>query len=293
MKRLTLPILLAGVLVVALLLACITLSRAGWWRRMAPPASEATVSVERPVSPFSRISVEGVANVVLVQGSKPSVVVDAPQNLQRTVVVDNHGDTLTLRSGSGSGGWQDWFGSNPRPSPRVTVTFNELTRIEASGGLRLSADKIQVPKLAIDVSGAAAVTIADLATDDLRIEGSGAMKADIAGRATAQRIEISGAGDYHAPHLVSETASVGVSGAGRVLVNASRTLSIDLSGAGIVDYTGNPVVTKSVSGLGQVRQVNTALDATPDTSPRSSASIHVEAQPPDASPRIASRHVAL
>jgi hypothetical protein len=293
MKRLTLPILLAGVLVVALVLAWTTLSHANWWRRMASPASEATVSVERPVSSFSRISVEGVANVVLVQGSKPSVVVDAPQNVQQDVVIDNHGDTLTLRSGSGSAGWQNWFGANPRPTPKVTVTFTELTRIEASGGLRLSADKIQIPKLSIDVSGAAAVNIADLATDDLRIDGSGAMKADIAGRATAQRIEISGAGDYHAPRLVSETASVGVSGAGRVLVNATRTLRIDLSGAGIVDYTGNPVVTKSVSGLGQVRQVNTALDSAPDISPRSNAAIHVEAQRPDASSRTASRHVAL
>jgi hypothetical protein len=293
MKRLTLPILLAGVLVIALVLAWTTLSHASWWRRVASPASEATVSVERPVSAFSTISVEGVANVELVQGSKPSVVVEAPQALQQTVVIDNHGDTLILRSGSGSSGWQNWFGANPRPTPKVTVTFTELSRIEASGGLRLSAHKIEVPKLAIDVSGAAAVTIADLATDDLRIDGSGAMKADIAGRATAQRIEISGAGDYHAPRLVSETARVGVSGAGRVLVNATRTLSIDLSGAGIVDYTGNPVVTKSVSGLGQVRQMNTALDTAPDTSPRPSAAIHVEARPPDASSRTASRHVAL
>ncbi len=52
MKRLTLPILLAGVLVVALVLAWFTLSRAGWWRRMVPPAPETTVSVERPVASF-------------------------------------------------------------------------------------------------------------------------------------------------------------------------------------------------------------------------------------------------
>ena len=209
------------------------------------------------------------------------------------MVIDNHGDTLILRGGGGSGGWQNWFGSSPGPAPKVTVTFTELTRIEASGGLRLSAEKIQVPKLAIDVSGAAAVTIADLATDDLRIEGSGAMKADIAGRATAQRIEISGAGDYHAPKLVSETASVGVSGAGRVLVNATKTLRIDLSGAGVVDYTGNPVVTKSVSGLGKVRQLNTSLDAARDTSPQPNAAIHVDSRAPDESSRTASRHIAL
>ena len=83
MKRLTLPILLVGVVVIALVLAWTTLSHANWWRRVASPATEATVSVERPVSAFSRISVEGVANVVLVQGSKPSVVVDAPQNVQQ------------------------------------------------------------------------------------------------------------------------------------------------------------------------------------------------------------------
>ena len=280
MKRLSLPLLLAGVLRVALVLAAVTLSHSGWWRRSVPgAAADASVSVERPVSPFSRITVEGMANVVLVQGPAPRVVVDAPPDLQRGVVIDNHGDMLTLRSNGGGASWQNWFGSNPRPAPKVTVTFTDLSRIEASGGLRLSAETIHVPKLGIDVSGAAAVTVADLATDDLRIDGSGAMKADIAGRATAQRIEISGAGDYHAPRLVSETADVGVSGAGRVLVNATRTLRIDLSGAGIVEYTGNPVVTKSVSGLGRVRQVNAALEGSPPA--------------PDAAPKVASGHIAL
>ena len=55
---------------------------------------------------------------------------------------------------------------------------------------------------------------------------------EIAGRTVAQTIKISGAGDYRAAELDSETAKVTVSGAGRVVVRVEKTLDIDLSGAG-------------------------------------------------------------
>ena len=44
-----------------------------------------------------------------------------------------------------------------------------------------------------------------------------------------------------------------VSGAGKVVVNASRTLHARVTGVGSVEYVGNPAVTKEVSGLGEIR----------------------------------------
>lgn len=260
MKRYTLPLLLCAIVIVAMGLAAVTLGQVGWLRRSAAPAAPGNITTVS-VDPFTRMEIDGALEVVLVQGPAPSVRVESQSDAE--VSVRNHGDTLMLRSNRGSTGWAEWFSKNQRAAPKVTVTFTTLTNIDVAGSLKLSAARIATPRLAFDVSGAASVTITDLDTGELRMDGSGAMKADITGRATTQRIRISGAGNYHAPRLVSEAAEVDVSGAGKVLVNAVKTLRIELSGAGVVDYLGSPTVDKSVSGIGRVRQVQSAADSPP------------------------------
>jgi hypothetical protein len=275
MKKLALPLILLIVLVTAVGLAWVTVAQVPWARRVlrdGPP-----VSTTHEVPAFSRIDVTGAADVRLVQGTRPSVVVDAPENAQQWIVVGNRGDTLTLRSSGASRGWNNWFGGTASAPVKITVTFTTLEMIDVSGKLTLNAEHIQVPRLAFDIAGSGAVTIKDLVTDELRIDGSGSMLADIAGRATTQRVSISGAGDYNAPHLLSENATVEVSGAGKVVVNASRKLDIDLSGFGLVNYVGNPELHKSVSGMGRVNQVNAALEGT---------------QPVGVLPRVSSMRVA-
>ena len=83
----------------------------------------------------------------------------------------------------------------------------------------------------------------------------------IAGSVDDQAISLSGAGDFRAANLVSDTAKVTVAGAGRVVVNARRTLRVSLSGAGSVEYLGNPELTQSVSGLGRIKRRDADADA--------------------------------
>jgi len=111
-----------------------------------------------------------------------------------------------------------------------------------------------VPALRIAASGATNVKIDALKTDALRFAGSGAVKAELAGQASDLTLSLSGAGDVRAAQLLSEAAKVSVSGAGKVVVNASKTLRVSLSGAGSVEYLGNPEVKQSVSGIGRVKR---------------------------------------
>ncbi len=89
------------------------------------------------------------------------------------------------------------------------------------------------------------------------MHGSGALDATVSGRVDRQTVRISGAGEYRAANLASADASVRVSGAGRVVVNAQRTLEVSLSGAGNVEYLGNPRVIEHVSGVGRVKRRDT------------------------------------
>jgi hypothetical protein len=275
MERRTLVLLIVAALAVSAALAWLTLSRANFWR---PRAAEMRVEREtRDVAPFHRIELSGAADVTLVQGTAPTVMVESTGGAPvRTRV---HDGTLTIDTHDGGRGWWRLFNSAPRGTQRITVTFTELTEVDASGSVKLRSAGISTPSLHVDVSGAGTLSLDNLQTDDLFVEGGGTIKASINGRATKQRIEISGAGDYQAAQLASETASVDVSGAGKVTVNATRTLRVDISGAGVVTYLGNPAVEKTISGMGSVRRLTDknevrANDGRNDSLPRDERTQH-------------------
>jgi hypothetical protein len=90
----------------------------------------------------------------------------------------------------------------------------------------------------------------------LRLDGSGAIKANVAGKVQRQRIDLSGAGSFQASKLASDEAVIEVSGAGKAVVNAANSFEVDISGAGAVEYLGDPKVKQSISGIGKVRRRN-------------------------------------
>ncbi|MEO8304220.1 MAG: head GIN domain-containing protein [Betaproteobacteria bacterium] len=212
---------------------------------------------QRALPPFTRIVIEGYADVTLVQGDAESVSYDAQSRPQTRGRADVKDGTLTIANDASRSWWSNFFGGGGRPA-RVTVTFRELEAIGAAGAVKLRAERLTSQRLLVSASGATSLKIAGLETRELAVNGSGAMKIELAGRATEQRVSISGAGDYRAADLVSEDARVSVSGAGRVVIQAEKTLKIGLSGAGSVEYLGNPKVTQSISGAGRVKRRDAA-----------------------------------
>ena len=83
---------------------------------------------------------------------------------------------------------------------------------------------MHVPSLHIDGSGGTSLSIDDLRASTLRVTGAGALKAELAGEVTDQSISDFRRGRLPGGQLVSDNATVDVSGAGKVVVNARKTL---------------------------------------------------------------------
>lgn len=213
------------------------------------------------VGPFHKLRVDGNAEVTLRAGDAERVTVRGSENQQQDVRVDVEvrGGELHIRSRPHQANWLSSILEPARGRPRITVVFRNLDTVELAGAVRLRAESLRVPKLAIGASGAVSIKVDDLRTDELSIHGSGAMKARLAGRAARQQIVLAGAGKYDAPDLVSEDAQVDVSGAGRVILRADKTLRVSLAGAGAVDYLGEPQITRDITGAGRLRPYKASL----------------------------------
>ncbi len=270
MRRSALPVLIAACVVVAAVLAWLFLQRVVFRPATAVDSAGPAVAEIRTPGAFTRISVAGLASVELVQGDRHEVRIEAPAGGAQRVRTRVDDGTLTITNRGGQVEIPLFGGGTHASSPRIVVTAPSIESIAADGAVTISAGKLEVPSLRVSASGATKLRIDDLRAESLRLSGAGAVRVDLAGRVTEQSISLSGAGDYRAPRLLSETATVSVAGAGRVVVHADKSLRASLSGAGSVEYLGDPEVRESVSGIGRVKRRETR--ATPaGTGPRVAA----------------------
>lgn len=232
----------------ACLLAAAAALAAGGASAAAPEAQQQET---RAVSGFHRIEINGRADVTLVQGAGEGVTVEATPALLSHIVTEVRHGTLVVDIAHSHSFWR-LFSTDESRTPHVTVRLRELDRIEAGGTVNLDADSLKSDELSLDLAGACTLKLRDLQATSLRLDGSGAIKATIAGKVTRQRIDLSGAGSYSAEKLVSNDVFIDVSGAGTAVVNAIDTLKVDISGAGKVEYVGDPQLKQSISGIGQV-----------------------------------------
>jgi hypothetical protein len=254
MRRSALPFLVLAAVLAAGALAWITLTRG------IGGSSETTTEV-RVVDAFDRVEIYGRAEVALIQGDKESVTVETAARGQSRVVAMVENQTLMINAGVSRRWWSGLVGGRATTTPRIVIAFKTLDAIAISGAVQLTANKIVAHDLRIAANGGSTIRLDGIAANILRVNASGALKATLAGTVDQQRISISGAGEVRGDKLLSQTASVDVSGAGSIVVNVAKTLHASISGAGSVEYYGDPDVKQNVSGMGRVKRRPTAAVA--------------------------------
>lgn len=249
MQRRTLVLLLVLATALACAGAWVVLNRATGAGSADGPGGVTT----HPLPPFRRIAVEGSAEVTLVAAAAETATVTLPARSSGAVTLEVRDDTLSVQT-SDARRWWHLPGARSAKQARITIGFRQLDGVELAGNVRLHAAAVRTPSLRVVAHGAATLDIERLDTDLLQLTGAGAVKADVAGRADEQQIELAGAGVFRGAELAGERVRVVVSGAGKASVRAAQTLDVAISGAGLVDYAGEPKVTQQISGAGKIRR---------------------------------------
>ena len=244
MRRLALPLALIAAVAVALAAAWFTLAGRGG-------GGERVTAAAPPVGPFTRVALNGYAELLLVQGEREAVTIEATPRASARIRIRSADGKLTIDAVDDRPWWGFLAGGSPRP-PKVTVHFRTLEALDLAGAVKVAAASIEADRLAIEASGAATVKVDALRAQSLRFAGSGAVKGEFAGSLADQSIAIAGAGDYRAAGLASQTAKIAVSGAGRAVVSVAKSLDAEISGAGSIEYIGDPVVHDRISGAGRI-----------------------------------------
>ena len=205
---------------------------------------------DRSVGSFNSIDASGSVKVHIKQDPSAAVRIETDENLQPYVEVYTNGNTLVIKSKEGFNlsptkdvvvytsapvyksidvsGASDILGDN-------NITGTEVLEMQVSGSGKIDA-QVSVPKVSAHVSGSGDVFLKGASKE---FEGS-----------------VSGSGSIKAFDLATDETKLDLSGAADAEVTANQKLDVQVSGSGDVKYKGNASVSQSISGSGSVKKVS-------------------------------------
>lgn len=210
---------------------------------------------ERPVhAGVTQLRVSGAAKVIVVPGAVPRLTIRcSDKGYLPRIVTDVSGDTLTI---------------SQEPTSIVVGTGGGKVRIGGAVGAAFYTGDVVVgatveaslvlPSLRdVCLSGAASVTYDGISQDGLSAEVAGSGELRLGGRVGSLEAEASGAGSINAFDLTAATATLRVSGAGKVRATVTNALKARVAGAGSIKVAGDPYPRDTkISGAGKVKFVD-------------------------------------
>jgi hypothetical protein len=202
------------------------------------------VTESRQVSNFDRLSLSGIGDVTLIQGSEEKLEIEAEDNVIKHITTKVVDGTLEIDF--------DKKTIIPTEPIKFYLTMRNIRGLATSGVSNVKSESIDTDSLDVSISGTGNIELDDLKAQQMTVNVSGAGNFQAAGQVDNQNITLSGAGNYEGEDLQSKNVVVAISGIGRVTLWATDTLDVTISGTGGVDYYGTPQVSQQISGIGNI-----------------------------------------
>ena len=196
--------------------------------------------------PFDVVELEGPFEAEVRVGSGPDLDIEGPATLIDALEVHVGSDKLSLVV-------DEDVDVKEGELIKVSLDTPALTALALDGHSKTTVHAPVGESLAVEVSGASALTLSNVNVEQLTVQVAGAADVTAAGTARKASYTLSGAGAFTAHQLVAEDVTVNLSGAGSVRVHATRRITGAVSGIGKLAVSGAPAERHvSVSGIGDV-----------------------------------------
>lgn len=198
------------------------------------------ITKEIPVQSFDAINAKGLYELILQQGTKETVKIEADDNLMDLFTVKNNGSTLEIDMPKLKDKNIDFKHKDDHKSLRlkVYVTFKELKSLDLSviGNVRSEAT-VRADAFNIDSKNIGNVDL-KLNTGKLTVENKGVGNITLSGNANNAEVSNKGVGEFDGGDLVVQTMNINNTGVGNANVNVIKDLTIKQSFLGKVNNRG-------------------------------------------------------
>lgn len=200
--------------------------------------SQDMVTQNRPVSNFKAIRIGSGIDLYLKQGDTEKLELTAPSDKIGKIVTEVRNGILEIHMERNNWNW-NWGWSN-KTSPKVRLSFKDLTAIKAGGGSDVYSDgRLLFDNISIDCSGGSDVKL-DLTAESVECETSGGSDAILTGSSKYFKATSSGGSDLKAKELRTQFCKVNSSGGSDAYVWAESELLANASGGSDIYYYGSP-----------------------------------------------------
>jgi hypothetical protein len=199
------------------------------------------ISREIPVQSFNAIEAKGLFELILTQGDKESVKIEADDNLQSLFSVENRNNKLIIDMPGLKNKNIDFNDKDDRHEMRlkVYVTFRDINTLEVGviGNVH-SSTPLKCEALRIISKNVGNVELA-LTTNKLVVENKGVGNIQLSGNATEATVTNNGVGQFNGESFIVQTMDIDNSGVGKASVNVEKSLKVKESFLGKVTNKGN------------------------------------------------------
>ena len=187
------------------------------------------------VQPFTELTATGVFSVLLKQGSKEEVKIEADDNLQDLFEVKNEGSKLTISM-------KKDVNFNSKKGMKVYVTFKKLKNMELNMvGSLSSDDNLSFDDLSINNKSVGSLDL-KMTAQSLNVDNKSVGNVKLDGKAENAVIKNNGVGSIRAGNFVVQKMDIENTGVGSAEVNAEKELKVKDSFLGHVTNKGNAPV---------------------------------------------------
>ena len=190
---------------------------------------------ERGIEDFDALNVSRGMNVYVSIGNDYKVVVEADENLHKSIVTELHGEELHIKAIDNI---------RKATSKKVFVTLPRLISAKSSSGSNVfSENTLNVNDLDLAVSSGANLTFS-LDADDVKAKSSSGSNIFLEGNANSINAKASSGSNIKAGDLKAKSAQANVSSGANIWLSTENQLKANASSGGNVFYNGNPSETE-------------------------------------------------
>jgi len=209
-----------------------------------------SVTQDRNGGTFDEIHSKGSFDINITDGPTHSVKVEAQENIQQYIVVENKGNELHISNKKG-------YNLKTDKAITIHITAPALQAIHSAGSGNIKSENMLTgsDKFQIKSAGSGNI-IVDIETSSLNTSIAGSGNITLKGKTKDMDASIAGSGNIKARDLQSAVTSISIAGSGNAEVVATEKLSTRIAGSGDVKYWGNASVDSKVMGSGSLKKEN-------------------------------------